>query len=186
MNVDDRSPAATGPESAEIRIRPMTDDDVVPYCALFQNVFSQEPWNEKWTIPQINAIITKHRRKKGFVGMTAAAASGAVGTLTGFRLWLVPSLFYMDQLFVGVDYQGLKIGKRLLIETERHLKSQGVSHIMLLTKPRTYAEKFYLKNGYSPFLPAVRNNGKSLYWKCIRRQAKKEDLKKDAKAIVFL
>lgn len=151
----------------EITIRPMTDEDITPYCNLFQSVFSGEPWNEKWSISQIEATITRHIRKKTFVGFVVTNRHSNIGYLTGFRFWLFPSIFYLDQLFVNADYQGLKIGKRLLVETEQHLKNQGVSSIFLLTKRQTYAEKFYITNSYMSFLRAIRINKKNIYCKHI-------------------
>jgi aminoglycoside 6'-N-acetyltransferase I len=147
-------------------IRPMTDKDINTFCFLFQRVFSQEPWNENWTVTKIDTGIKRQMKKKGFVGMAASTPRITVGYLTGFRLWLIPSIFYIDQLFVSTDYQRLKIGKRLLDETERHLKSRGISCIILLTKPGSYVENFYLKNGYKPLLRLFHIKGKFFLYKC--------------------
>lgn len=152
-------------DSDKVTIRPMTNDDISLYCTLFQTVFAEAPWKEVWTISQIEKIITRHMRKKGFTGMAATTNNGTVGYLTGFRIWYIPSLFYLDQLFVKQEYQGLKIGKRLLAEAERYLKNKGVSRIFLFTKPHTGAEQFYTKNAYASWLRAVRINGKLILCK---------------------
>jgi hypothetical protein len=149
----------------QIEIRDMFESDIDSYCTLFQGVFSNYPWNEKWTVIKIKADIKKLMRKKGFFGMTAEAASGNIGYLTGFRLGAIPSVFYVDQLFLEIHYQGKKIGKRLLFETTNKLKSLGVSTIILLTKPNSIAEQFYKSNEYKRFLPAIHIKGKTIFYK---------------------
>jgi ribosomal protein S18 acetylase RimI-like enzyme len=106
-------------------------------------------------------------RKRGFTGIIATVSHHTIGYLTGFRLRLIPSLFYMDQLFIDTDYRGLKIGKRLLAEAEKHLKSHGITCIFLLTKSQSDSEKFYIKNNYAPFLHAFRIKEKLIYFKHI-------------------
>jgi GNAT superfamily N-acetyltransferase len=149
----------------EITIRPMNEADITPYCALFENVFSRPPWNEHWTQPQISAIISRQIRKKGFFGLAATMSCGTIGFLTGFRVLPVTSLFYIDQLFVSTGYQGLKTGKKLLTQAELELRQQGVFRTMLLTKPGSFAETFYRKNGYAPLVRLFRFRGKALYSK---------------------
>jgi len=151
----------------QITIRKMIDADIDPYCTLFQSVFSQYPWNEKWTIIKINTAIKRLMRKKGFIGMVAEAAPGTIGYLTGFRLGVIPSVFYMDQLFVANDFHGKKIGKRLHSETMSQLKSRGVSKIFLLTKPESIAEEFYKGIGYKRFLRAIYIKGKAIFHKSV-------------------
>jgi GNAT superfamily N-acetyltransferase len=152
-------------DSDKVTIRQMTSDDIVPYCTLFQTVFAEEPWNEVWTIPQIQKIITKQMRNHGFTGMAAVTNEATLGYVTGFKIWSIPSIFYLDQLFVKPDYQKLKIGKRLLAEAEHFLKTKGLSHIFLFTKPHSYAQNFYIKNAYTPFLQAIRIKGKLIFCK---------------------
>lgn len=146
----------------EIKIRRMVKEDTGHYCELFKDVFSQHPWNENWTISEIDAVLTRLMRKKEFVGLVAESATGTIGYLTGFRLRLFPSLCYLDQLFVHVDYQGKKAGKALLYEAVTLFNGFGSSKLFLLTKPKSAAEKFYLHCGFKPFLPAIRIKGKSI------------------------
>ena len=153
----------------QISIRKMTDTDINPYCSLFQNVFSKSPWNEKWDINKIDADIRKLLRKESFFGMVAETGSRGVGYLTGFRLKVIQSLFFIDQLFIDTDHQGKKIGPRLLSETTSHIKNLGVSRILLLTKPHTIAEKFYRVNGYKQFLSVISFKDKTFFIKTLDR-----------------
>lgn len=155
---------------SEVIIRKMVSADKIQYCELFKNVFSQQPWNEQWTIQKIDSIVTRQMQKRGFFGLTAVLQSGIIGFLTGYQFSMIPSLFCLDQLFVHADYQGRRIGDRLLVEAEYHLKNICVSHIILLTKPGTVAERFYIRNEFMPFLPFIRIRGKSIFIKQIRKR----------------
>jgi ribosomal protein S18 acetylase RimI-like enzyme len=165
MIVPNKNSIDTWSDSEMVTIRQMTNDDIVPYCTLFQTVFAKEPWNEVWTIPQIQKIITRQMKNNGFTGMAAVTNDATLGYVTGYKIWSIPSIFYLDQLFVKPDFQGLKIGKKLLAEAERFLKKNGLSHIFLFTKPHSYAQNFYIKNTYTPFVQSIRIKGKSIFYK---------------------
>jgi aminoglycoside 6'-N-acetyltransferase I len=150
-----------------IVIREMTRNDLDSYCTLFENIFSNPPWNEKWTISKISVDINKRMSKSSFIGIVTATGTKNVGFITGFRLWSFKknvTLFYIDQLFVDNNFQGNGMGKRLLNEMTYQLKTIGVSHIVLLTKRNTAAEKFYRKNGYKRFLSPVQIKGKAVLY----------------------
>ena len=151
----------------QIAIRKMADTDIDQYCSLFQDVFSNPPWNEKWDISKINADIKKAMSKEQFFGMVAETGTCNVGYLTGFRFKIIPSVFYIDQLFINADYQGKKLGQKLLSETTSQIKILGVSKILLLTKPKTIAEKFYRNNGYKQFLSVISFKGKTFFIKTV-------------------
>jgi aminoglycoside 6'-N-acetyltransferase I len=154
-------------QSDEIIFRKMTERDIDPYCILFQHVFSNPPWNEKWTFAKVKSITEKLIHKKGFTGITAENNTNNIGYLTGFSPAFIPSIYYIDQLFVALESHGKGIGKNLLLKTTGLIKDIGVSVIFLLTKPCTAAEKFYLNNGYKRFLPVLNINGKGIYYKKI-------------------
>jgi ribosomal protein S18 acetylase RimI-like enzyme len=165
MIVPDKSLIEAQGNLKQITIRQMASDDVMPYCTLFQTVFAEEPWNEVWTIPQIQKIITRQMRNNGFTGMAAVTNDTTLGYVTGFKIWSIPSIFYLDQLFVKPEFQGLKIGKKLLTEAEHFLKEKRLSHIFLFTKPDSFAQNFYIKNAYTPFLRSIHIKGKSMFYK---------------------
>jgi ribosomal protein S18 acetylase RimI-like enzyme len=167
MNHSHKDTLKVGSQLPQIAIEKMTDADIDSYCQLFQSVFSHHPWNEEWTIVKINANVKKLMCKNGFFGMVAKNASGNIGYLTGFRLKLFPSVFYIDQLFIDTNYHGKKIGTRLLSETTSQLKSLGVCKLLLLTKPNSDAQEFYRNNGYKRFLSPICIKHKAIFYKKI-------------------
>jgi GNAT superfamily N-acetyltransferase len=167
MNHPHKNTSKVDSQLPQIAIEKMTDADINSYCHLFQSEFSHHPWNEKWTIAKINADVKKLMRKKDFFGMVTKSASGNIGYLTGFRLKLFPSVFYIDQLFIDDNYHGKKIGTRLLSETTSQLKSLGVCKLLLLTKPNSSAQEFYINNGYKRFLSPICIKHKAIFYKKI-------------------
>ena len=82
-------------------------------------------------------------QRKGFIGLVAETGTRPHGYLTGFRIAVMPSLFYIDQLLVDAEQHGKGIGRRLLTKTASLSSNSGIARIFLLTKPDTIAEKFY-------------------------------------------
>src|SRR3989339_868009 len=157
----------TKPAMEQIAFRTMNESDINVYCTVFLNVFSSPPWNEEWTIDKIGADINKLIRKNGCIGMVAQAGTKSVGYAAGAPLCVFSSIFYLAQLFIENDYQGKGIGKNIMGETIRLSKQHGVSKIVLLTKPHSKAEEFYLHNGFRLFFPLFRINGKRILYKKI-------------------
>jgi aminoglycoside 6'-N-acetyltransferase I len=161
----------TFPEGESVPViftyRKMTTADISHYNQLFKKVFSLPPWNEEWSLAKINTALSRQICKEGFIGVVAQTDFGNCGYLTGFRLRFLPSIFYVDQLFIDNDFQGKSVGTRLLSEATDNLKNLGISKIFLLTKPGTVAAEFYKKNGYNLFLRNFHIKGKSIFYRCI-------------------
>jgi GNAT superfamily N-acetyltransferase len=152
-------------KASEILIREMVTDDLDHYCELFLDVFSRPPWNEQWTMNKIRSEISRMIKKKKFMGLVAQTDSCIKGYLTGYRLPLLKSVFYIDQLFVHPEYQGKSVGKLLLLNTIQQLEKIRIKHIALLTIMNSSAGSFYFKNGFAPWLPTVHIRGKSILYR---------------------
>jgi aminoglycoside 6'-N-acetyltransferase I len=157
--------------SKTLTLRAMQERDTQTYCALFQRVFAQAPWNETWTLDKIHIVVKKIMSKKGFIGIVAECESQPVGYLTGYRLRIIPiipPLYYLDQLFVDDRYRGNGIGKSLLSEMVCLVNVRKGFGIVLLTKICSPAEQIYLDNGFKRFASIIRFNGKVLLCKILR------------------
>jgi len=154
-----------------LAIRTMHGEDRRTYCALFQRIFAQPPWNETWTLNRIDVEVKKIMSKEGFVGIVAEYESQPVGYLTGYRLPIppiIPPLYYLDQLFVDDRYHDLGIGKSLLAKMVCLGNTRRDYGIVLLTKAHSPAERFYLGNGFKRFPSIIRFNTKVLLYKMLR------------------
>jgi GNAT superfamily N-acetyltransferase len=152
-------------QPSPVTIREMEDRDVATYCTLFKQVFSEAPWNENHKLADIETMLQKVSRKKGFGGLVAESGSEAVGYLTGY-LFGIPGmlqLYYIDQLFMSQEFRKKGIGGKLLAEMTGRLKNFRISGIILLTMPHSAAEKFYIRNGYRK-VPVIKIRGKSILY----------------------
>jgi aminoglycoside 6'-N-acetyltransferase I len=169
--MDQSAEIIKGIVSDKLTTRTMLKKDMQTYCALFQRIFAQPPWNETWTTDKIHVEVKKIMSKKGFTGIVAEYESQPVGYLTGYRLQIfpfIPSLCYLDQLFVDNRYRGIGIGKSLLYQMVSQVNTHGDCGIVLLTKASSPAEQFYLKHGFKRFFTIIRFNGKVLLYKALR------------------
>jgi len=57
--------------------------------------------------------------------------------------------FYLKEMFVTTDSQGMSIGSKMLKALEEQLKGMGVSSIYLLTSKGNRTSKFYEKNEFN-------------------------------------
>jgi len=151
--------------------RTMLEKDIQAYCALFQRIFAQPPWNEAWTTGKIRVAVKKIMSKKGFIGITAEYESQPVGYVTGYRLRIspiIPSLCYLDQLFVDDRYRGIGIGTSLLSQMVCRVNTRRDFGIVLLTKANSTAEQFYLQNGFKRCASILRFKGNVLLYKLLQ------------------
>jgi len=155
-----------------LKIRTMLEKDIQSYCALYQRIFAQSPWNEIWTLDKIQVALKKVMSKKGFIGITAEYESQPVGYLTGYRLRNFPiiyTFYYLDQLFVDDRHRGVGIGKGLLSKMVCQVNTHKGYGIVLLTKTNSAAEQFYRENGFKRLFPVIRFKEKVLLYKLLQQ-----------------
>lgn len=151
-------------QNRNIMITVMTENDINQYCELFQRVFARPPWNETWAPEDIRRPLNKIMMKKGFAGVAARLGNDSAGYLTGYKIWAMPDIFYIDQLFVDERLHGSGIGRALLSDIIIKLKKGGYRAAVLLTKPDSPADKFYLRAGFRHILSAIRLRGKVIHY----------------------
>jgi len=138
-----------------MNVRAMEPADGPAYCALFQRVFARPPWKETWSLEEIARDLENARAKSDFVGLAADDGSGAIGFAAGYRVGWLPVL-YLEQLFVDDRCQGAGTGSALLSAMLR--RADGL--VVLLTRPASSAEAFYVRRGFRRLAPLIRLRGK--------------------------
>jgi GNAT superfamily N-acetyltransferase len=158
--------------SATLTLRLFQTMDNPVYCALFQRIFGQPPWNETWTLDEISRELDRIMAKPGFIGIAAEYQSHLAGFFTGYRLRfpLLPSFFYLDQLFVDDRHRGMGAGRALLGQGLSLAADQHYRGMLLLTKPGSASEGFYRQNGFGRVLPFARLKGKLLLYRSLRQR----------------
>lgn len=154
-----------------VTLRGLQAGDLPAFSALFQRVFAQSPWNERWDLDQIRRGLETVMRKPGFIGVAAERQTQAVGFMTGYALRLfplTPAIFYLDQLFVDDRHQGTGAGRALLEAGLGLAAGHGYRSVLLLTKAGTASERFYRKHGFKRFFSFLRLGGKILLVRSLR------------------
>ncbi|HEX2986477.1 MAG TPA: GNAT family N-acetyltransferase [Caproiciproducens sp.] len=109
--------------------------------------FKQPPWNEVWEDTQAVKSVIASLKNPMDRCFAAFDNKKIVGILFGRIQIYSRDGFYIMMLSVLPEYQHKGIGKSLLHFSEKTLKSEGISHIELITAP--FDKQFYNKCNYS-------------------------------------
>jgi aminoglycoside 6'-N-acetyltransferase I len=117
---------------------------------LFLNVYSVEPWNDKWeSFEQARDYLLEFISNPVFSGYIACNDSKIIGVCLGHkRSWWSGKSYYMNEFFVDNDLQGQGIGTQFMNYIKKNLIEQGIKGIVLITEKDIPAEMFYKKNNF--------------------------------------
>lgn len=136
-------------EHASIHIESCSEQHLDTLVTLFIKVFSAAPWHDRWEPQQaktyLQEFIANPASSSYLLFHEGVLAAACIGTGNS---WYSGREFFIEEMFVHPDLQGKGIGTHLLTHIRQDLAEQGVRRFILLTRRKTPAESFYLKNGF--------------------------------------
>lgn len=130
-------------------IRCFETRDLEDCSKLYAEVFSKDPWNEKWDFKIAEKRLSHFLNSEGFVGILAHEKSSVVGFAIGnIEPFLEGNIFYLREMCVHPDYQNGGVGSKIISKTEEVLTELNIKSIYLFTDRKIPAAYFYKKHGY--------------------------------------
>lgn len=127
----------------------MTKEDIADYAGLYKSVFNLPPWNESWSEKTAMRRISEMMSSETFIGKAAYIDDAFVGIIMGqSEQGDVSVQFHLLEFCVKTTAQNKGIGTSLMNELTDELKSQGITHIYLITSHGEKTEGFYSRRGF--------------------------------------
>ena len=134
-----------------MKLKQLDMEDLGTERKLFVKIFSQEPWNDCWDDPE-----QLRRYMEELLGTPNALCLGLfeddvlVGISLGrIRHWYQGTEYWIDELGIDPERQGMGAGRRFLELIDGDLRKREVAAVVLLTDRRVPAYRFYQKNGFT-------------------------------------
>ena len=126
--------------------RKVDEGDIVNLAKAMSEAYSEEPWNERWTVNRavrrIRAILGNYQA----AGIAAVEEGAIIGGLLGYvDPYADEDFFFVSEIFVIPERKKQGIGRRLLEELDTVLKKDGIKVVQLISIG--YNEAFYKKCG---------------------------------------
>lgn len=133
----------------KITIQNMTKENIADYAGLYVSVFNSPPWNDLWSEKTAMRRISEMMSSETFIGKAAYIDDAPVGIIMGqSEQGDVSVQFHLLEFCVKTTAQNKGIGTSLMNELTAELKSQGITHIYLITSHGEKTEGFYSRRGF--------------------------------------
>ncbi len=134
-----------------ITLKKLTSKDSETIKELFNDVFTNEPWNDDWSDHvQLQRYIED---LTGNVNSLTLGLYDGNDELVGLSLgsiihWCTGTEYYIYEFCIRRDKQGRGLGTEFLNLIEGYVKPLNITHIYLQTERTVPAYGFYQKNGF--------------------------------------
>lgn len=134
-----------------MELRKLNENNIEDISTLFLEVFSKEPWNDKWeSRDAVYIYIRQLVQNENSLALGFFQSDKLVGIALGYRFeWFSGAEFFIKELCISNKIQGQGIGSKFMINIEKYLTEKNISAIWLTTDKGTKAFEYYKKNGFS-------------------------------------
>lgn len=113
------------------------------------NIFSKDPWNDKWTEEQLHLYISELISNKNSLSFGLYENQVLIGISLGkIKHWYEGTEYWIEEFGILPEKQRNGLGSLFLTTIENMLKNKGITFIVLLTENTVPAYIFYQKNGF--------------------------------------
>ena len=132
----------------ELRVLSIRERELI--TALFEDVFSSEPWNDDWSDErQLNAYITDLAGQNNSLTLGFFDGQRIVGLSMGcVKHWHFGTEYCIEEFCIDRNRQGAGIGTAFMRAIEDYLRENGIFRIFLQTDRYVPAYAFYAHRGF--------------------------------------
>ncbi|MFS0749429.1 GNAT family N-acetyltransferase [Oceanobacillus sp. 1P07AA] len=118
---------------------------------LFLDVFSSEPWFDKWDEKQLDLYMKDLTENNNSLSIAMYdEKEELIGCSLGYVFnWWEGREYYIKEFFISTNIQGQGKGSTFLNLMEGMLKDRDIKHILLSTEKTVPAYQFYKKNKFT-------------------------------------
>lgn len=132
-----------------MKIKELNLHQIKDITLLFQDVFSQEPWNDKWNDEQLHVYLLDLMDNKNSLSYGLFDQNQMIGLSIGhIRHWYQGTEYRIDEFCIDTKYQSQGCGTFFLQEIEKQVKEKNIKTLFLQTDRTIPAYHFYQKNGF--------------------------------------
>lgn len=129
-----------------MEIKQINQKDITTLAVAMASAYSEEPWNENWTLEKAERRIRAILGNFEAMGLAAFEDGKIIGAVLGYvDPYAEEDFFFVSELFVIPEKKKQGVGKQLLAELEKALNEIKMNVIQLISID--YNEAFYKKCG---------------------------------------
>lgn len=134
-----------------MKVDRLRESDYETMKKLFVDVFSNEPWNDRWGQDQLDVYMKELAENTNSLTLALYSENDELlGCSLGYLFnWWEGREYYIKEFFVSRKKQNQGVGRTFLALLNDRLKADGIKHTTLMTEKTVPAYHFYQKNGFT-------------------------------------